>query len=272
MKVFLFGKNGMLGNTLLHYLAKHFSVVAFDRQDFNPLLHTVSDLESLFEKNSISENDIVINCIGVIPQRKPGSEMDYFIVNSKFPHLLANTVSKQKAHLLHISTNCVFSSSPLPRDEMSFPDAKDVYGLSKYLGEPPNTTIIRTSIIGEEKESNVSLLNWVLSSQSPVNGYANHMWNGVTCLQVAKYIHQIIDTNTFWIGIRHLYSNDSLSKKDLLELICSIYEKPIEINSVTTEYPISKLLTSNYPLLLESPSLSQQILEQKEFFQNIKIN
>ena len=37
MNIIIFGKNGMLGNTLSLYLKNHFNVILFDRNDYNIL-------------------------------------------------------------------------------------------------------------------------------------------------------------------------------------------------------------------------------------------
>ena len=64
--------------------------------------------------------------------------------------------------------------------------------MSKSLGELCKPTIIRISIIGEEVNNKRSLLEWVKSnSGKEINGYENHYWNGVTCLQLAKIVNEI---------------------------------------------------------------------------------
>jgi hypothetical protein len=48
-------------------------------------------------------------------------------------------------------------------------------------------TIIITSIIGEENFNKLSLIEFIKSRKNnTINGYINHHWNGVTCLQLAK--------------------------------------------------------------------------------------
>lgn len=272
MKVFLFGKNGMLGNTVFLYLSQFYDLIAFDKADFNPLLHSFHDLRfMLVEKNGFQKGDIVINCVGLIPQRKIENELDYYIVNSKFTQQLSLLVKSLQGYCIQISTNCVFETSDLPRDELVIPDAKDSYGLSKWLGEPPECTVIRTSILGEEKNTSFSLLNWALSQENTVNGFENHIWNGVTCLQLAKYLREIIEKQYFWKGIRHIFSPDTVSKKQLLELIFRVYKKDTKIIPVQTEKAVNKTLSSKYDFLLPIPCLYQQLTEQKLFFQIQKI-
>ncbi len=271
MKLFIFGKNGMLGNTLVEYLSNYYTLVAFDRNNFNVLSQNWSGLKNIFKENLFEEGDIVINCIGIIPQRKLSNQLETSIVNSCFPHELSSIVSELKGILIHISTNCVFSHSSEFRNEEDTPSPDDIYGMSKYVGEPINATIIRTSIIGEEKNTHVSLLSWALSMNTPIQGYEDHMWNGVTCLQLAKYIQTMINTKFFWKGVRHLYSSEVVSKYKLIQMIYEIYNYKNTILPKITGSPTTKLLSSKYPLLINIPPLYQQILEQKDFFTNLKI-
>ena len=271
MKIFIFGKNGMLGNTVYLHLSQYYSVIAFDRSNYNPLVDSSDDLSALLQSNKLSEDDIIINCLGMIPQKKATDSLEYFKVNSQFPHFLSYFSSLYKAKYIHISTNCVFSSSSSYMDENSLATASDLYGLSKLLGEPENATTIRTSIIGEEINTHYSLLSWALSINTTVNGYTNHLWNGITCLQLSKYIQNMIDTNTFWSGVRHVHSHETVSKYDLLKMIYAIYNNTTQVIPISTEYPVEKLLSSTYSHLSEIPSLYQQITEQKLFFQIQKI-
>ena len=77
-------------------------------------------------------------------------------VNALFPHKLSEICRKYKSRLIHFSTDCVFSGSKGFYKEVDEPDARDLYGLSKLLGEVvgENNLTIRTSIIGPELKSN----------------------------------------------------------------------------------------------------------------------
>ena len=271
MKIFIFGKNGMLGNTVYLHLSQYYSVIAFDRSNYNPLVDSSDHLSALLQSNGLIEGDIIINCVGMIPQKKATDSLEYFKVNSQFPHYLSYFASLFKAKYIHISTNCVFSSSSSYMDENSLAAADDTYGLSKFLGEPANATTIRTSIIGEEINTHYSLLSWALSMNTSVNGYTNHLWNGVTCLQLSKYIQSVIETKSFWSGVRHVHSYETVSKYDLLKMIYAIYNNTTQLIPVSTEYSVQKLLSSIYTPLNDIPSLYQQITEQKLFFQIQKI-
>ena len=147
-----------------------------------------------------------------------------------------------------------------------------MYGMSKALGEAPNCTIIRTSIIGEEVGQKRSLVEWVKSSSNTtVFGFTNHHWNGVTCLQFAKICKQIIDTNNFWLGTRHLHSN-SLTKKELVELISKVFNLNVTVTPKETPVMCDRTLATIHPDVLASfaiPSLEDQIIEMKNFSETL---
>ena len=133
--------------------------------------------------------------------------------------------------MIHVTTDCVFSGKDGNYDENSLHDETNDYGTSKSLGELCKATIIRTSIIGEETINKRSLLEWVRSNRGgEINGFTNHMWNGVTCLQLSKIIEKMIREKFYWEGVRHTFSPRSVSKYELVSLINEIYDLNIKVN------------------------------------------
>ena len=168
--------------------------------------------------------------------------------------------------MIHITTDCVFSGKDGNYNENSIQDEINDYGLSKSLGELCNATIIRTSIIGEEINNKRSLLEWVKSNKNKeINGFNNHYWNGVTCLELSKIIYQIINKQLFWDGVRHIYSPNSVSKYELVSLINTIYNLNIKINKINTNETVDKTITSNKEIIFNIPDLSIQIQELKNY-------
>ncbi len=256
----------MLGNTLFLYLSQKYKTIAFDRNDFDVLSEDWASLKDLLITHEFERDDFVINCIGMIPQKGSTFDGNADIVNSCFPHELHYVVSQLHGYHIHISTNCVFPHSFQPYSEEDLPAADDEYGRTKYDGEPSDATILRTSIIGEEKSTAYSLLSWALASQNPIKGYQDHLWNGVTCLQLGKIIDHMIQTKTTWRGVRHFHSNEIVSKYDLLKMIFDIYKHKNTILPFTTGKSSTKLLRSVFKPIVEIPSLYQQITEQRLFF------
>jgi dTDP-4-dehydrorhamnose reductase len=266
MKVLLFGSNGMLGRYVKYVLEQSFQVIPFTREDFDIEKNTWDYLELLLAYH-LSPQDIIINCAGLIPQRIPETELaSYIKVNSLFPHQLQNIATKHHATLIHISTDAVFAGNAPPYTEHSPHTATDLYGISKSQGEPPGACIIRTSIVGEDPVHKTSFLEWVRQhTHTSLPGYTNHLWNGVTCLQLANIIHFMIATKTFWKGPRHIFSPSLMTKYFLCHLISDLYN--LNNTILPTEAPIVKNmeLQSIYPPICHIDPLPLQIKKQKDF-------
>ena len=265
MKVFLFGANGMLGNYVQNYLTQNnIQVIPLTRKDFDLEELSVLSLKKFLEEKALGADDVIVNCAGVIPQASKDRELskrNYYKINSILPIIL----SMLTTNMIHITTDCVFSGKTGGYHEYSNHDEINDYGTSKSLGELCDGTIIRTSIIGEELINKRSLLEWVISNENrTINGYSNHFWNGVTCLQLAKIIHKIISENTYWKGVRHIYSPTTVSKYELCKMISDIYELNIKVKEFDTE-KVDKSLTTIYQVDIQVPELLDQIKEMREF-------
>ena len=271
MKIFIFGSNGMLGNYIKSYLSNTYEIISLTRKDYDLSKLSIDTLTKLLCNKTIQPDDIVINCAGVIPQASKQRGLNtrlYFTINSLFPVILSQICQKYQAKMIHITTDCVFSGKDGNYNEDSIHDEMNDYGISKSLGELCKATIIRTSIIGEELENKRSLLEWLRKNKGEsINGYTNHYWNGVTCLQLSKIINVIIDNELYWEGVRHVYSPKSVSKYDLVQLINIIYTLNITINEYQTEETIDKTLSTIYETnnQFHIPNLKEQITELNNY-------
>lgn len=259
MKIIILGSNGMMGSMLAFYCKKkEIDHLCIDRKMFNASVQSVEELDDI-----ISIKDIVIvNCIGCIPQRKY-TDKEYTEINHIFPITLSHYCKDRDIPLIHISTNCVFSGARSMQDEECVPDAKDIYGVSKARGEPRYGLVLRTSIIGFEKNSAFGLLGWFINTQGDIKGYTNHYWNGVTTLELSKYIIEIINNKNISSGLRHIYSENELSKYDLLCCINNIFQLNKNIIPVEVEL---KYYTLKSIKTCARKNISLQIEDLKEFY------
>lgn len=263
MKIILFGGLGMLGNYVFKVLRQEHDVITLNRSDYDIMLNTYDELEKILNRY---QYDIIINCNGAIPQKcNVMNFKEYIKINTLFPHKLNEITNKTKTKLIHISTDCVFNGKKGNYNELDQHDEKNIYGISKSLGEPENATVIRTSIIGENKYDKRSLLEWLLNNKNKkVEGYSNHYWNGITCLTLANIIKKIINDNLYWNGVRHIFSPNILSKYELCNIIKNIYDLNVEIEPVEKEY-VNRSLNSIYKSIFEINDMYTQIKEQKLF-------
>jgi dTDP-4-dehydrorhamnose reductase len=258
----------MAGSMLYTYLIKNtkLDIIGISKDK----LDITSDNWKLNIKNIVSFNkdDIIVNCIGIIPQKVKNIKDNiniYNNVNTIFPHDLANFCIAEELYLIHLSTNCVFEKGP--SSETKIPDATDIYGISKFKGEPIGKAfIIRTSIIGPEINKNKSsLFEWILKQDAHINGYINHIWNGITTLELSKIIELLIHTNLYKnYKIQHLYSINNISKYNLAKLIMNIFsKKQIDIKEYYTN-DINTTLTSIYNITINK-TIEEQLSDLYKF-------
>ena len=86
---------------------------------------------------------------------------------------------------------------------------------------------IRTSIIGHELNTNLSLLNWFLNEPGSVKGYQSAFFSGLPTVEIAKVLEKFIFPNTSLTGLYHL-SSHPIDKFSLLQLIASSYKKDVK--------------------------------------------
>jgi dTDP-4-dehydrorhamnose reductase len=149
--------------------------------------------------------------------------------NSIFPFRLAAAADRAGAKVIQIATDCVYSGATGRYVESSPHDALDVYGKTKSLGEvrQPNMYLLRCSIIGPEPSTPTYLLEWLRTQPrgATVNGYEDHLWNGVTTHAFGRLCAGIIGGGPAEPGLQHVIPADDVTKADLLVLIAKAFDR-----------------------------------------------
>jgi len=197
--------------------------------------------------------DYLINLSGVIRHKissESSSDIENAIkVNSIFPRALDSFAEKANVNIIQIGTDCVFSGLKGSYRESDSFDPTDYYGYTKVLGEAAlrNTMTLRVSVVGVERESSTELLNWVLNHppKSTIQGYVNHIWNGVTPLHLAKLLTGVINEDLHFKGVQHIVPSDKVSKHLLVKLISKAFNRDdLEIAEKTTLESVDRSLDS----------------------------
>jgi dTDP-4-dehydrorhamnose reductase len=152
-------------------------------------------------------------------------------VNAIFPHRLAELGREYGYRLITISTDCVFDGLRGNYSEDDIPNATDLYGKSKSLGEVSgeNCLTVRTSIIGRELSTSHSLVDWFLANRGgKVKGFARAIYSGFPTIVFAGIIGDLIEHNRTLSGLYHV-SSDPIDKFRLLCLIKEKFAVDIEI-------------------------------------------
>ena len=265
MRIIILGSSGMLGRYLYTYFKYNkYDVIGLKRSDIDLCNTTIVDLVNFFEKFKCENDDVVlINAVGIVWQSGEKNENRYLSVNSSLPHNISIMCKYFKWDFIHPSTDCIFDGKGegLYKEDFEYNET-GIYGLSKALGEVQYGTVIRVSIIGEELYNKYSFLEWVKSQKKKIiDGYVNHYWNGITCLQYAKILEEIINKKLFWQGVRHIYSPTSVTKYELASIINNIYNLNITIRDTNAPIKCDKTLSSNFEQPFDIPEIEVQIKE-----------
>lgn len=163
--------------------------------------------------------EAIVNCVGIVKQRSAAkAALPSLEINALLPHRLALLARTAGIRLVHVSTDCVFSGRSGRYRESDTPDADDLYGRTKYLGElaEPRCITLRTSIIGFELSGKTGLLEWFLSQRGgTVKGFARAIFSGVTTPEMARVIEKLLVDHPHASGLYHV-SAEPISKHDLL--------------------------------------------------------
>lgn len=244
MKTAILGVNGMLGCAVMKkFAAAKIPADGFARPQFDAACPDLTQL---------AQYDYIINCIGIIKPYIHDNNSDEVMrairINAEFPHILART----NARIIQIATDCVWDGARGMYTETDPHNATDVYGKTKSLGEvvADNFMNLRCSIIGREKKNYLSLLEWFLGQPcgAKLNGFRNHLWNGLTTDAFADICIGIISNGMWFNGTQHIVPSDIVSKAQMLHIFATHFDRPdIQITDIDSSVPINRTISTNNP-------------------------
>jgi dTDP-4-dehydrorhamnose reductase len=245
LNILVLGASGMLGNAVLRFFGASpgYSTVGAIRssrsmrllpKDLQAQLVCVGDVEnanSMLELFGRVRPDVVVNCVGLVKQvLKADDVLAAVSLNSLLPHRLVRLCRVARARLIHVSTDCVFAGTKGMYREQDAADAKDLYGISKLLGEvdEDGAVTLRTSYIGPELASAHGLLSWFLAQSGRVKGFTRAIYSGLPTVELARVMRDFVIPNAQLRGLHHV-SAEPISKYDLLTNIARVYGLSVDI-------------------------------------------
>lgn len=246
MKILVLGVTGMLGNAVFRVFSADPAHETWGTlrgqaglRHFAPASHArlVSGVDVLEQDALVAvlgkvRPDVVINCVGLIKQLADAKDpLTALPINAMLPHRLARLCALGGARLIHVSTDCVFAGHKGNYLESDPSDAEDLYGKSKYIGELhdlANAITLRTSIIGHELGSSHALVDWFLSQQGSVRGFAKAIFSGLPTVELARVMKDFVLPHPTLSGLYHVAAAP-IAKLDLLQRVAGQYGKQIEI-------------------------------------------
>jgi dTDP-4-dehydrorhamnose reductase len=245
-RILIFGVTGMLGHTLFKSMSRNpnFDVFGttrnksglsrfFSSEELRRIRDQIDadNFDTVLRAFASNNPDIIINCIGLIKQLPMSSDpLTTITANAQLPHRMSLAARTAGARMIHISTDCVFSGTKGNYTESDVSDATDLYGRTKYLGEVeyPHCVTLRTSIIGHELRTDLSLVDWFLNQTGTVKGFTKAIYTGFPTVEMERIITNHVIPNEDLRGTYHV-SSAPISKYDLLSLVKSAYRKRIDI-------------------------------------------
>lgn len=260
MKILVLGGAGMWGHQAFMKLSGHFGknqvgctlrksrsfydkagifkeALVYDQVDFSNFETASRCLEDF-------KPDWVVNCIGLTPRKyDTQNEKHYFQINTELPQKLAAWTEKNRVRLIHFSTDCVFNGKKGNYTENDIPDAEDVYGKSKAMGEIKASHVLtyRLSKLGREIEKKTELVEWFMSQRGKaVQGYSRGWYSGLTANAMAHELVRVFEKYPRLSGLYQI-SSQKISKYEILKLLNEVYGCGIDVQN-NSDYAIDKSL------------------------------
>lgn len=245
MKILVFGASGMIGSAMFRVLSSmpDWQVWGTLRTDRDKKFFSSEQIDGLVAGVDVEKHeslirmfarvkpDVVVNCIGLTKHHKEADDPQLALpLNALLPHRMADLCAVAGARLIHVSTDCVFAGTKGNYTEFDAPDADDVYGRSKYLGEVdyPHAITLRTSTIGHELQSTYGLLEWFLAQRVSCKGFKRAIFSGLPNIEFARVVKDVVIPRSDLCGLYHVGA-DPIDKYELLKLIANIYGKQLDI-------------------------------------------
>jgi dTDP-4-dehydrorhamnose reductase len=291
-RIFILGINNGIGQAVLKklYKNKKLKICAFYTEekekdiikdenitykDFKVFAQTIN---YAFSTKSI---DFIINCLDM-PQQDPIKDrnkilyisvMQYYIL-AIIQTLIASIIEKKlNTKIINYTNLDVFSKRENYKEynETDLHDAINEYGKLKSLAELNYSNLynLRCDLIGNNLFNNTLIKDFLGKEDNTKFQYENKIWNGITTLQFAKVVENIILNDLEPSYIQHLFSNKTTTN-ELLNLLNKIYNKNLQIDNYADQEHGHILNTIN-PDFHEKlhggqiPSIEIMLKEMKEF-------
>lgn len=229
-RLLVLGARGMLGSMVSQVARQqNIEVIRISKGgDFN-FRYSGNNIEELFRNFPLGPKDTLVNCIGWIPQKAQGTKEDKeaaYLLNSRLLADLNSFKESLNFRWVQILTDCVYSGGRGGYYESDVKDAQDLYGLSKISGEAfaASAESVRCSIVGRDSSSSAGLYAWFRENaieNTPMYGYVNAFWNGVSTLAFAKLVVGLHFERNFSVSFHHWIPDGVVSKYELLVMFAT---------------------------------------------------
>jgi dTDP-4-dehydrorhamnose reductase len=133
---------------------------------------------------------------------------------------------------------------------------------------------LRCSLIGPEIGRSSLFFEWVRQQpiNAQINGYTNHLWNGLSSFAFGQVVSGVISETLFKSGVQHLVPSSQVTKDELVRLeLAALKREDVLVTSKADEHPIDRTLRTdnsdfNEQLFLAAgykriPTIEEMVLE-----------
>lgn len=234
-RVFITGAAGLLGSSLVPFLSSlGHQVHSFTRSQYP----SVDLTDALAAKTLLDKiyPDVVVNLAALtnvdLCEKTP---TEAYLSNTKLVESLAEWSLKNGVHIIHISTDMVYSKEGLNKEHDVLP--MNYYGYSKYCGELhaliANGTILRTNFFGKSNlPSKSSFSDWLRTSfqkKDALKLFQDVFFTPLHIDTLCSMIDLCIEKKN--AGIFNLGSKEGLSKAGFAQYYAKLLNHPIEEHS-----------------------------------------
>lgn len=254
MKVWVLGKDGLLGSSLLE-VAKNNSILCegTSRGEAN-----ITSLDSLKKFVNDFQPTHIINCAAYTDvdgaEREPQRALQ---VNADGPMNLGKLARQKGIKVVHISTDYVFDGSGrVPYLELDICNPIGSYGASKREGEMrlleehPSACIIRTSwLFGGKGKNFISSLLKLLKKEKELKVVSDQRGKPTYSIDLAEAVFQILDHS----GIYHFANSEEMSRYEIAQEVFRL-GKEMGIDMVCER--IIPVMSAEFPTPAKRPAYS----------------
>lgn len=289
MKILVLGASGMLGFAL-HRVLHDSGHVALGtvRSNQPPACSWCRGLEYLTQiemgdfaaiRAAIARHgiELLINATALKTAGNEQQTMALFQVNSVIPRRLGQLAQERDLRLIHFSTDSVYGGNGAPFQDTDTPQPDDLYGMSKFLGEPEgrHSLTLRVSLVGRAVNGGSNLVDWFLAQTGQVRGYAGAMFSGLPVNEIARVIaRQVLPKLDDLHGVFNL-SAAPISKFDLLALIGKEWKlyniELVRDDSIVLDRSLDSRLIGKR-IEYTAPPWSQLVHEMRKFYERLEQN
>ena len=255
MNILITGANGQLGREMRLIGEEHkehnwiyTDVEELDITDFAAVSRMVEDIKA----------DVIVNCAAYTNVDKAEEDEQTAL---KLNADAVEVLSRQKAKVVHISTDYVFSGSGcVPYKETDTPAPMTAYGRTKLEGEnrllqnKPDAVIIRTAWLYSEYGNNFVKTMLRLGKEKQSLGVVyDQVGTPTYALDLARAIYSVITAENWQGGVYHFTNEGVCSWYDFTREIFRIYNTR-SVEKINAE--VKPILSSEYAYKTPRPHYS----------------